>query len=218
MTNETGITPPVALLLMGRHCPYCPTVLQGLQALKAAGDISELETVVIEDNPELAAELGVRSVPWVRIGPYELSGLRSEQELREWAQKAGSETGMANYLDELLSAGGLEKAQQLIRKNPDAMLTLLELFSDPDTQLNTRIGIGAIMEDFAGSELLQDIVEQLGALTRHAEPSIRGDACYFLALSGDDKAAVYIKPLLDDPDASVREIASDSLEQLSESG
>lgn len=218
MVGKTESSPPDALLLMGKQCPYCPTVLKALQALKAAGDIDELETVVIEDNPELAAELGVRSVPWVRIGPYELAGLRSEQELREWALKAGSEAGMANYLDELLSAGGLEKAQELVRNNPDAMHSLLEVLSDPDTQLNTRIGISAIMEEFAGSAQLQGIIEQLGVLTRHAEASIRGDACYFLALAGDKKAIVFIKPLLDDPDASVREIAGDSLEQLSGSG
>lgn len=212
MVNETELSPPDALLLMGRHCPYCPTVLQGLQALKAAGEIGKLETIVIEDNPELAAELGVRSVPWVRIGPYELAGLRSEQELREWAEKAGTEAGMANYLDELLSSGGIEKGMALVHSDPRAMQALLSLFGNPDTQLNTRIGISAIMEDLEGSEQLQGVIEQLGKLTKHAEASIRGDACYYLALSGSNKAAGLIKPLLADPDASVREIARESLQ------
>ncbi len=212
MVNETELSPPDALLLMGRHCPYCPTVLQGLQALKAAGEIGTLETIVIEDNPELAAELGVRSVPWVRIGPYELAGLRSEQELREWAEKAGTEAGMANYLDELLSSGGLKKGMALVHSDPRAMQALLSLFGNPDTQLNTRIGISAIMEDLEGSEQLQGVIEQLGKLTKHAEASIRGDACYYLALSGSNKAAGLIKPLLADPDASVREIARESLQ------
>jgi hypothetical protein len=215
MASKTESSPPDALLLMGRQCPYCPTVLKGLQALKAAGEINKLETVVIEDDPQRAAELGVRSVPWVRIGPYELPGLRSEQELREWAHKAGSEAGMVNYLDELLSSGELLKAQEVIREDPGAMHTLLGLLSDPDTQLNTRIGISAIMEEFAGSEQLQDMVDQLGELTKHSEASIRGDACHFLALSGDNRGVNFIESLLEDPDASVREIAGDSLEQLS---
>jgi thioredoxin-like negative regulator of GroEL len=214
MTGKTETAPPDALLLMGKRCPYCPTVLKGLQALETSGEIGRLETAVIEDNPELAAELGVRSVPWVRIGPFELPGLRSEQELREWAQKAGSPAGMASYLDELLSAGSLEKGQQLVRDDPNAIHALLELLSNPDTQLNTRIGISAIMEELAGSEQLQGIIEQLDELTRHKEASIRGDACYFLALSGDNRATGFIKPLLEDPDADVREIAQDSLQQL----
>ena len=35
---------------MGRHCPYCPTVLKGLQALLQDRLIGKLETVVIEDT------------------------------------------------------------------------------------------------------------------------------------------------------------------------
>lgn len=212
MTGKTETAPPDALLLMGKRCPYCPTVLKGLQALKAAGEISKLETVVIEDNPELAAELGVRSVPWVRIGPYELAGLRSEQELREWAKMAGTEAGMVDYLDELLSVGDLGKGMALIRSEPLAIHALLSLFSNPDTELNTRIGISAVIEALEGDELLQGVIEQLGKLTKHAEASIRGDACHFIALSGSNKAASYIKPLLEDPDASVREIARESLQ------
>lgn len=199
---------------MGKHCPYCPTVLKGLQALEQSGDIGNLETVVIEDQPDVAAELGVRSVPWVRIGPFDLPGLRSEQELREWAQKAGSQAGMMNYLDELLSSGGIDKGLELVRNDPGAMDALLALFASTDTRLNTRIGISAIMETLEGTEQLQELVDELGRLTGHEEPGIRGDACHFLALSGSNRAIAHIKPLLDDPDASVREIAQESLEEL----
>lgn len=205
---------PDALLLMGRRCPYCPTVLKGLQALQAEGVIGTLETVVIEEHPERAAELGVRSVPWVRIGPFELAGLRSEQELREWAEKAGTEAGMAGYLDELLSSGQVDKADALAREDSGVLDALLVLLADPDTQLNTRIGISVIMESLANSAALRGIVGRLGVLTRHAEPRVRGDACHFLGLAGDPGAADYIRPLLEDEDADVREIAEDSLQQL----
>ncbi len=199
---------------MGRHCPYCPTVLKGLEALKADGVIGKLETVVIEDQPERAAALGVRSVPWVRIGPVELTGLRSEQELRGWAEKAVTDAGLADYLDELLSTGNIDKVMALVRDNPRALGALLLLFADPDTQLNTRIGISAIVEALEDSKPLQDMVEQLGELTRHTEASVRGDACHYLALSGSSAATAHIRPLLEDSDASVREIARDSLEHL----
>jgi hypothetical protein len=202
------------LLLMGKHCPYCPTVLQGLQALAADGVIGKLETVVIEDHPERAAELGVRSVPWVRIGPFELAGLRSVQELRSWAEKAGTDTGMAVYLNELLSTGNVDKGMALVRDNPGTLKALLLLLADPDTQLNTRIGISVIMEGLEDSEPLQGIVEQLGELTRHAEASVRGDACHYLALSGSSAATAWIRPLLEDDDAGVREIARDGLDRL----
>jgi hypothetical protein len=205
---------PDALLLMGTHCPWCPGVLEALKKLLADGAIASLETVIIEEQPGLAAELGVRTVPWVRIGPFELEGLRSERELREWAEKAGSAKGLAAYLDELLSSGGIDKALGLVRRDPAGRDALLMLFADPETQLNTRIGISAIMEDLDGSELLQGLVEPLGELTRHAEARIRGDACHYLGLSGSSKAAIYIRPLLQDNDADVREVAAESLARL----
>lgn len=205
---------PDALLLMGTHCPWCPGVLASLKKLLADGAIASLETVNIEERPEVAAELHVRTVPWVRIGSFELEGLRSEQELREWAGKAGSTEGLSRYLDELLSSGGIARALDLVRGDRAGLDALLNLFADPDTQLNTRIGISAIMEDLAGSELLQGLIEPLGELTRHAEARIRGDACHYLALSGNPKASAHIRPLLEDSDADVREVAAESLEVL----
>ncbi|MGD2112839.1 MAG: thioredoxin family protein [Gammaproteobacteria bacterium] len=205
---------PDALLLMGRQCPYCPTVLKALEALRAEGVIGRIETVVIEDEPDRAAELGVRSVPWLRLGPFELAGLRSKEELRSWAEKAGTDAGMTPYLDELLSSGQVDKGMSLVRDNPGTLNALLQLLADPDTKLNTRIGISVIMEGLEDSAELQAVVDRLGELTQHAEAHVRGDACHYLALSGSQAAAEYIKPLLEDGDAGVREIARDGLARL----
>jgi len=212
MNKPDTDTPPDALMLMGTHCPYCPSVLKALQALVETGDISHLETHNIEENPEIARELGVRSVPWVRIGPFELEGLRSEKEFREWAVKAAADDGHTEWLDELLSSGNISKPLELIKSDPSMMDALLKLFADPDTQLNTQIGISAIMEDLQGTDTLSAVVDQLGELTQHKDARVRGDACHYLALSGSSKAAALIKPLLDDSDANVREIAKESLE------
>lgn len=212
MNEPDGNTPPDALMLMGTHCPYCPSVLKALQALVASGHIIHLETHNIEENPEIAREFGVRSVPWVRIGPFELEGLRSEKELREWAVKAAANAGLTDWLNELLSSGNISKPLEHIKSDPAAMNTLLKLFADPDTKLNAQIGISAIMEDLKGTDTLSAIVDQLGELTQHEDARVRGDACYYLALSGSPKAAGFIKTLLDDSDANVREIAKESLE------
>ena len=212
MNEPDANTPPDVLMLMGTHCPYCPGVLKALQALVASGHISHLETHNIEENPEIARELGVRSVPWVRIGPFELEGLRSEKELREWAVKAATNTGQTDWLEELLSSGNISKPLERIKSNPALMDDLLKLFADTDTQLNTQIAISAIMEDLQDTDTLSAVVDQLGELTQHHDARIRGDACHYLALSGSPKAVAFIKPLLDDSDANVREIAKESLE------
>jgi thioredoxin-like negative regulator of GroEL len=201
-------------MLLGTHCPYCPTVLKGLSELVKSGAVGKLEAVNIEQHPDIAHALGVRSVPWVRIGPFELEGLRSEKELRTWAEAAGTEAGYASYLDELLSTGKIERAIKLIQRNPEAIKALLVLFSETETQLNTRIGISAIIENLSGSELLQGIVDRLGELSGHDDPRIRGDAAHYLGLTGSARAMPYLERLEDDADADVRAVARESLDLL----
>jgi thiol-disulfide isomerase/thioredoxin len=214
MSTSSPTAGPDALMLLGTHCPYCPTVLRGLGELVKSGAIGKLEAVNIEQHPQVARELGVRSVPWVRIGPFELEGLRSEKELRMWAEATGTETGFASYLDELLSTGKIDQAIKLVKNNAGAIKALLLLFSDPETQLNTRIGISAIIEALAGSDLLLGIVERLGELSRHDEPRIRVDAAHYLGLTGNGKAITYLERLVDDADADVRAIARENLDLL----
>jgi thiol-disulfide isomerase/thioredoxin len=201
-------------MLLGTHCPHCPTVLKGLSELVKSGAVGKLEAVNIELHPDIARALGVRSVPWVRIGPFELDGLRSEKELRTWAETAGTETGYASYLDELLSTGKIDRAIKLVQRSPEAFKALLVLFSDSETQLNTRIGISAIIENLAGSELLQGLVDRLGELSRHDDPRIRGDAAHYLGLTGNTRAVTYLERLEDDADADVKAVARESLEML----
>jgi hypothetical protein len=212
--NQMPRQPPDALLLMGTHCPWCPSVLASLQELHADGIIASLETVVIEEHPEVAAELGVRTVPWVRIGPFELEGMRSTAELREWAEKAFSEQGLGDWLDELLSSGQIKKVEQRIKQAPDTLAALITLFARSETGINTRIGISAIIEDLEDSELLQSQSDRLLELLGHKDANIRADACHFLSLTGLPTAQAAIKPLLEDADADVRSMAHDSLERL----
>jgi Thioredoxin domain/HEAT repeats len=207
-------TPPDALLLLGTRCPHCPIVLAALTAMVKAGIIGTFRAVNIEQRPDIAQELGVRSVPWVRIGSIELEGLRSEKELRDWAEKAGTPAGLSAWLGELLTTGRINRALTLVQSEPAGLEALLQLFADPETQLNTRIGISAIMEDLAGTGQLRGLAGRLGELTRHDEARIRGDACHYLELTGDPAAVVYLRPLLDDPDAEVREVAQEALQQL----
>ena len=214
MSTSTPTAGPDALMLLGTHCPYCPTVLKGLEELLKSGVIGKLVAVNIEQHPEFARELKVRSVPWVRIGQFELEGLRSEKELRMWAEAVHSESGIATYLDELLSTGKIDQAIRLIKNDPGSIQALLALFSNPETQLNTRIGISAIMEHLAGSDLLRRIVDDLGKLSRHDEARIRGDTAHYLGLTGSRNAVSYLQQLIHDVDRDVSAVAAESLELI----
>jgi len=193
-------------------------VLAGLSELVKAGELSSLKVVNIEQQPELAAKLGVRSVPWVRIGPFELLGLRTLEEFRDWARRVGTLAGMTAYLVELLSEGNIRSVLINLRRDPSYFAALIEIMKDPDAELNARVAIGAVMEDLHAGEWSQSMIASLGELTRHADARTRSDACHYLGLSGSQQALPYIRILLGDSSEEVREIAQDTLELLKNQG
>jgi hypothetical protein len=207
-------TAPSVLLLIAPGCPHCPVVRRGLEALLRDGSIGRLETVNVAEHPEVAAEVGTRTVPWCRIGPFELEGLHSEKELADWVAHARRGTGMAEYLAGLLETQRLDRAIQLVRKQPGLLPDLVALIADLETPMGVRIGVGAVFEELAQHGELGALVPQLGALTRFPEPQIRADACHYLGLTGAAEAVRFVETLLQDPDAEVREIAAETLPLL----
>ncbi len=214
MTSDAASSAPEALLLIAPGCPHCPIVLEGLSALVKEGAIGRLEVVNIAAQPERAQSLGVRSVPWTRIGPFELDGLRSPDELRRWATQAGSREGMAAYLDELLKAGQRHKVENMVRRQPDYLDLLVGLLGRDETSINTRIGIMATFEELEGSGLGASVVVPLGELTEHPDARIRTDACHALSLTENADALPYLKRRLEDPNPEVREAAQEAIDIL----
>lgn len=211
-------TPPDALLFIAPGCPHCPVVLQGLGELVKQGSIGRLEVINVAVHPEIAAQHGVRSAPWTRLGPFELEGAQTPQELRRWAELAASADGITTYLEQLLRDGQLNRAEQQLARHPDWLARLLPLLTKADTPMQVRIGLGALFEGQAGSAELQALVPTLGELSRSGDHSVRADACHYLALSGSAQAVPFLQARLEDESAEVREIAVESLEMLGMQG
>jgi len=206
--------PPDVLMLMSGHCPHCPALLAGLSELLKRGDIGRLEVVNIEVHGEVASSLGVRGVPWVRLGPFELVGALSSGELAVWARRAMTADGMADAFHDLLKTGGAGQVLRLVRDEPGRLAALLPIVANPDASLNVRLGAGMVFEEFAGSPELRALIPSLCDLVRHDDARVRADAAHVLGLSRDAAARPCLEPLLGDADADVREIAADSLAGL----
>lgn len=211
-------TVPDSLLLIAPDCPHCPQVLEALGTLIKNGRIGRLEVVNIASHPERAAELGVRSVPWCRIGPFVLEGLRSAAELAAWSARVGSPDGVREYVSARLRSGALAQVEELVADNPGWLEMLLPLVADEATELHVRIGLSAVMEAFSGTQTLRDLLTPLALLAAHPAPRVRSDACHFLALTGSPEALGALGGCLDDPDAQVREIAEEGIEALRRDG
>ena len=205
---------PDALLLLSTHCPHCPAVLAALAELLKQGTIGRLEAVNLEQRPEVGQALGVRSVPWVRIGRIELAGVHSKAELAEWAAKADSEAGVADWFHLLLKEGQLARAQAAIEAEPALLAAVLPIVGNVEASLNVRLGAGVLLEEFARTATLRALLPRLGELSGHKDARVRADACHYLGLSGDAAARPWLEARLDDADADVREIAAESLEGL----
>jgi len=214
MTETAPTAAPDALLLIAPGCPYCATVLAALGELVKSGAIARLEVINLAQRSEIARSVGVRTVPWLRLGPFELEGLRSLSELKRWAERAGTKEGMADYFDELLRDGKLEAVLELLARDPTQLGALLHLIERPDTDLQVRVGVSAIMEEYEGHAALQDLVARLGALTRHKNAHVRGDAAHYLSLTHDPRAVFCLQSLRHDPERQVRELAAEGLAVL----
>lgn len=206
---------PDALLLISTHCPHCPAMLAALADLVKQGTIGRLEAVNLEQRPEVGQALGVRSVPWLRIGRIELTGVHGKAELAEWATKADSETGLADWFHALLKEGQLPRAQALIEADPALLAAVLPIVGNVEASLNVRLGAGVLLEEFAGSDTLRALLPRLGELSQHADARVRADACHYLGLTRDAAARPWLDARVADEDADVREIATESLQNIS---
>lgn len=204
-------TLPSALLFLAPSCNHCPMVLDALVRALKEGRLKRLEAVDLISNPEEATRHGVRTVPWLRIGPFELSGALTSAEVRHWIDRATEGGGWADYYAHLIEQRQIERLVTLIRQRPGTLIEVLGLVEDPATTLSIQIGCSVLFEELAGDPVLASLIPQLEQLTWSERQTLRADACHFLGLTGDPLAIPAVERLLDDADPDVREIAGESL-------
>lgn len=113
-----------------------------------------------------------------------------------------------------LLEGQLKNVLAVVERFPKALADLLPILANPEANLNVRFGASAVLERYAGKPALHTLVPALGLLAGHGDHRVRADACHLLGLSGSADALKYLEARLDDPDAEVREIAAESIEEL----
>ncbi len=207
-------TAPDALLLVAPGCIHCAAVLAALSDLVKTGEVGRLTVVNLARHPEEGQARGVKGVPWLRLGPLVLEGRHPPAELKAWARDATRPEGMARYLAQMLETGRMDRALPLAREQDAALDAVVLLLADEDTELQVRVGLGAILEDLAGDPRLDRLIEPLSALARHPEPRIRNDACHYLGLLRRPGARAALEHCRDDPDPQVREVAAEGLAAL----
>ena len=102
----------------------------------------------------------------------------------------------------------------LVQEQPLRLVDLVSPLGVAGTPMGIRIGIAAVLEEFAGSPAFAPAIQPLLALLQADSALVRLDACHLLGLSGDEHVRPAISALLQDPDPEVREVARESLDGL----
>ncbi len=202
---------PDVLMFVSPDCVHCTSVLKSMRMLLKENRIANLEIINAAAQREQAAALGIKSVPWVRIGQFELEGLITPDILRQWVEQSLSPKGVQAYFMEMLTTGRRDKVEKLIRNNPSGAEVLVELLVDPEASMAVRIGMGAVLEELQGSGLTDSMIPGLGNLLLNGDSLIRVDACHFLTLIGGAAVTDYMKLCLEDENADIREMAHETL-------
>ncbi|MBF0283553.1 MAG: ribosomal protein S18-alanine N-acetyltransferase [Magnetococcales bacterium] len=217
----TESTPPTALLLVAPGCPHCAGVLEGLMTLTKEGALRRLEVINAAADPAAAEALGVLSVPWLRLGErFILEGDLPLSKLRFWLEQLALPDPVkatAVYFDHLFAAGRRQRVEAQIRQTPELLSAFATLLGDEGVEINTRLGIGAVLEELHGSGLAWGLAPDLLPLLRHPNPRLRGDACHYLSLTESPLALEPLRALLRDSHPDIREMAAEGLETLEES-
>lgn len=206
---------PEVTLLIGSGCSYCPVVLDACTRLLKEERIGRLDVINVTLYPEEAAKRGIRSVPWMEVGPYHLEGAHTYGDLLKWIDNTAAATKQADYFQHLLETGRIEPVIEQARQRTENRRELVTLLSRAGTPMAVHIGVGAVLEELSVDGLLKDIVDDMIELTESGDPKLRADACHYLGMSLSDKAVSRLEEILqheEDPD--VREIATESLAEL----
>lgn len=211
---ETEQRPISARLVVSDGCVHCKNTLTILQGFVDQGLIGKPEIINLTRQPELAEEMGVRSVPWLQLDDLIFEGAHTTSELRTWIDRIHKGNYGPGYIGELLESGRLPLARRWLSDNPVHWQALVSLAADTQTPITTRIGIGALFEENEGKEVLQNLVNNLAELCRNPSARIRADGCFFLSLTRNPEARPVLEHCLHDSDSTVREIAEEGLDKL----
>lgn len=209
MVNENSA--PDALLLMTGGCPHCPAALQALTVLLKEGAIGRLQVINVAVHIEEAEARGVQSVPWIRIGPFEVEGAATPGKLRELAQGVNDDKIFDAWLLDLLKAGKRQKFEALVKQEPQRIHALARMMKNPEASMAIRLGIGAILEEFQGTGYSEPLVAELAELLASDDRLLRADACHFLTLIGTEAIRPHMLACVDDADPEIREMAEEWL-------
>jgi len=217
MTHSSPLT---VELFVATGCSHCPIVLNELSEQLKKGTIASLKITNIAVDNERAAQLNIRSVPWFSVKHDSsfmiFSGSHTPKEIRQLISTAQTEKGMQDYIEDALSKGQLNTVIQAIEIEPASFAAIISMLEDEDTSMEVRIGLDALIESFASSEVLKVNVDAFKKIANSNNLRLQIDALHYIALAAEPENGSFIKKFTQHEDPQLKEAAVEALETLND--
>ena len=194
-------------------CGVCPQMERLFQRMQKAGSINDLTIMDVEEQPELAQEYNIRSVPFYLINRVGFTGLRTQQQIEQLLKQGDMAQWQTAIIGEL-SAGQLEPVEEMIRQQASAREAMMFLLADTETPLVVRIGLTSIIEGMADGDELKKYENQFIALVGHADERIAVDALYYLSLLGSSACLNALVDASNSGSSNLRTHAAELLDEI----
>lgn len=209
-----------AELFIATGCSHCPVVMAELSQLLKNGKLGSLNISNIAVDNKRADQLNIRSVPSFILSGSDssmlFSGNYTPAEIQKWTEIALSENSMVKYIESFLEQGELMAVTQAIQLAPETFTSVINMLKDEETSMHVRIGLDALLENFANTEILQQHIPSLLKLASENNVRLQIDALHYLALSGDKNIKAFLEEKTSDDDKQIKNAATEALETLSD--
>ncbi len=197
-----------------QNCKICPQMEQLFVEMLKNGAIDELTILNVEEQPELAQQYNIRSLPFYLINDVAFYGLKTATEVKKILQQDSTEK-LVELINSELSDGQLQTVEDLVAEQPDARDAVLVLLNDPETSLVVRIGLSAIIETLTETtDTLKNHEKHFLTLADHSDDRIATDAIYYLSLFGSADSMQKLEEISKDDNNGLQEQAIELLEEF----
>jgi HEAT repeat protein len=127
--------------------------------------------------------------------------------------KAISSEEMIKTIADFIELGHVENIVSMFKQEKEYYQYTGKLIRDE--RFMVRMGMVVLFEELAGicPQDLYLAIPSLLPVLKEETPYMRGEAATLLGIIGTEEAKKHIRPLLNDPDAQVKEIAADILQR-----
>jgi thioredoxin-like negative regulator of GroEL len=199
------------VIFVAEACPHCAQAVRVADALARSSPRLKVSVVDAQRSPELAERFRVMEVP-VTVLDGELSwvGVEDAAQVAERIVARGTEAHERAVLESMIRSGRHADAISRITDGGGARhFAAIWLASTTSTRIGLMlVAEGALEQD---GESLHSAVDALLPALESEDAALRGDTADLLGQIGHPAGIEALRPLLDDPNPDVAEIAAEAL-------